>query len=220
MIKRLVIVAGPQAAGKSTFMRALAAGTLSPELVKHLPPGAGSWPQTSDKMFLNRSPETHSTDGAPKTLLGLVFHYNMMRLYQFGMASFAGDPALEVLGLAGEALIVSILPPPARVTRQFMERALEESQSSTLRMLRRRITRGSRYPLSERQERIVKYYGTPGRLEDLYRDWGAYIEECRNIRKNVKGIQLEPVVDAGDKVSFRLSGVRNSDHANAEGRAH
>ena len=219
MIKQLIVVAGPQAAGKSTFMRALTSGALSEELKRHLPPEAGLWAQTSDKMFLNHSPETHSSGGAPKTLLGLVFHYNMMRLYQFGIESFAVDPALEILGVAGEVVIVSILPPPARLIQQFMERALQESQSSVLRMLRRRIARGTRFPLNKRQARIVDFYRTPGQLEHLYREWRAYIERYRNIRKDVRAIHLESLSDPGDHASFRLLTDRNSVHADAVGVA-
>jgi hypothetical protein len=207
LIKHLILVAGPQAAGKSTFMGQLASGRLPEELMGHIPAGAANWVHTDAKRFLDRTPETHSAAGLPKALPGLVFHYSLIRRGRLDIESFAGDPALEILRLADEVLIISIVPPPARLVRQFAERALEEQAQKSKRPLRRlqRLITGEGFsPMTTRQSRVFELYQSAGWLERLYRDWEAYVETCRHTKKNVQAIRVEPYSGSGQEPSFHL----------------
>jgi hypothetical protein len=208
VIKQLIIVAGPQAAGKSTFMRQLASGHLPGEVLRHIPAGAVSWVHTDAKKFLNRTPETHSAAGLAKALPGLIFHYSLIRRGRLTTQNFAGDPALEILQLADEALFITIVPPPARLVSQFAERAREEQARKSkrpLRRLQRLITGENLPPMTTRQSRVLEHYQSAGWLVRLYRDWDAYVESCCRIRENVQAIKVEPASDAGEDPSFRLS---------------
>jgi hypothetical protein len=208
VIKQLVVVAGPQAAGKSTFMSHLALGRLPGELMSHIPPSAVSWVQTDAKRFLNRSSETHSAAGQPKALPGLIFHYSLIRGGRLTTQNFTSDPALEIQQISDEILFITIVPPPERLVSQFAERARAvQAQKSKrpLRRLQRLITGEGLPPMTMKQSRIFELYQLAGWLEELYRDWDTYVETRRHIKKNVQAIQVEPASGAGQEPSFRLS---------------
>jgi hypothetical protein len=207
VIKQLVVVAGPQAAGKSTFMRQLALGHLPGELMRHVPADAVGWVHTDAKSFLNRTLETHSAAGLPKALPGLIFHYSLIRRGRLAFNSFTDDPALEILRLSDKALIISIVPPPARLVRQFAQRALEEQAQKSqrpLRRLHRLISGEGPSAMTARQSRVFELYQTADWLDRLYRDWAAYVETCRRTKKNVQAIQVEPDSGAHQEPSFLL----------------
>lgn len=72
LLTHVLIVAGPAAAGKSTFLRQLAAGTLPPELKAELPEGSQHWPQ-----FSVRRPSFSELRG--KQLEGLALHCSLTK---------------------------------------------------------------------------------------------------------------------------------------------
>jgi hypothetical protein len=207
VIKQLVVVAGPQAAGKSTFIRQLASCRLPSDLMRHIPAGAFAWGHTDAKRFLDRTPETHTAAGLPKELPGLIFHYSLIRRGRLDIQSFAADPALEIISLAEEVLIISIMPPPARLVMQFAERAREEQAQKSkqpFRRLQRLITGGDISPMSARQSRVFDLYQSTGWLERLYREWEAYVEACRRTNTNAGSMYLETTSDTGNGGSFRF----------------
>lgn len=189
-------------------MRQLASGRLPDELMSHVPAGAVSWVQTDAKRFLDRTPETHSAAGLPQALPGLIFHYSLIRRGRLAAQNFAGDPALQILQLADEICIITIVLPPARLIRQFADRAREEQARKSkrpLRRLRHLLIGEGLSPMTTRQSRVFELYQSAGWLERLYRDWEAYIETFRHIKNNVRAIRVEPKSGAGQEPSFRLS---------------
>lgn len=184
LISSLVLVAGPSGAGKSTLMDQISAGTLSPGLASALPPGAKAWPHTDCKAYLRKKPPTHGLTGVPKTLDGLVCHYDIMRPISMSFGSFAADPGLSILNAAKDVVIVSILPPPERVAAQFKARAetmLAERQADRLRQLRYRLTGRKDVAIKAPQKKLLDLYNTPGWLDGWYEDWLSYVgQQCRD----------------------------------------
>lgn len=205
-IASLVFVAGPSGAGKSTFMDELTAGTLPPAIASALPVGAAAWPHTDCKAYLRKKPPTHGLSGRPKPLQGLVCHYDIMRPISMGYDTFAADPGLVVLEAAERVVIVSLMPPPARVARQFEARAeamLEARQADRLRQLRYRLTGRKDVAIKAPQKRLLDLYNTPGWLEGWYKDWLGFVtERCQ--RPETRALSIGLYTEEGTPAHFRI----------------
>jgi 2-polyprenyl-3-methyl-5-hydroxy-6-metoxy-1,4-benzoquinol methylase len=151
-IGRLLVVAGPTAAGKSTLIERLAAGDL-PEVAAAVGFDAPrSWRLIGDRESLRKFSDAHVDR--------LVLHYDFARpLYK--ATPYERDTALELLACADVVTIVTVWTDPARLRRQM--------EASELRQVRPGAFEGSR-----RHVRIWKDYHDAERVAALYRAWLAF----------------------------------------------
>jgi SAM-dependent methyltransferase len=151
-IGRLLVVAGPTAAGKSTLIERLASGAL-PEVAARIGLDTPrNWQVIGDRETLRKFSAPHVDR--------LILHYDFARpLYT--STPFERDAALELLGSADAATIVTVWTEPARLRRQLEAGELREVRPGTFEGSRRHL-------------RIWKDYHDADRVVDLYRAWLAF----------------------------------------------
>jgi 2-polyprenyl-3-methyl-5-hydroxy-6-metoxy-1,4-benzoquinol methylase/GTPase SAR1 family protein len=151
-IGHLIMVSGPVAAGKSTFMEKLLSGKL--------PVVAGQLGLKPDE----RPPVLGTSSKAPRTKAELpvaISHYGFLRPYMRPAAVCARDEALDVIDVAERVTVVTL---------QVDSDALVE-----------RITRGEidatpGGKASQRHVQLREEYRNPRRLAEHYERWIKYVE--------------------------------------------
>jgi hypothetical protein len=181
----LLIVAGPAGAGKSTLMRELSEGRLSPEIVERLPAGAADWPRViaNDIESKGLCPLLRGGKAA-----GLIVHYNTMRSFSRGY-DYDSDPALRMLdATAAPITVATIILPPALLSKQYRARIAEQNEDEwwvavpPLKAFRRKMLallrqsfRRPKPPLKPEQLRLMQLYESPDELKQWYDRWKAYL---------------------------------------------
>jgi hypothetical protein len=213
---RLLVVAGPYGAGKSKLAAEIAEGVLPEGIAELLPAEAPRWPQTSGrKAFSAPRPAPDDASG------GLILHYNILRPALSRVSSYASDPILDALDLAGNAVVLTLRPPLPRLVKQFVERSLvEQADVSPYARLRRVVasafgTRAAaRNPpavtpepaeaasLTGRYARVYRLYQEPGWLDGWYVRWADYLT-AKEREDRVEVRWLEPARPAAGGSSFR-----------------
>jgi 2-polyprenyl-3-methyl-5-hydroxy-6-metoxy-1,4-benzoquinol methylase len=149
-IDRLVVVAGPTAAGKSTLISRLQREEL-PELAGSLGIADGAdWPHADSKSLAGMT-QAH--------LPRLLFHYDFLRPYLRSAKVHARDEGLDVLDCADSVATLTLWVSPER--------------------LREQLQRGEIAPRSlfgahwgpKRHRRLAREYADPARVRDHYRRW-------------------------------------------------
>jgi GTPase SAR1 family protein len=214
-IQRLLVVAGPAGAGKSTFMRLLADEHLTREIAEALPTGAGNWPRIT----------ANDIDAKGVALLlrrlngaSLVLHYNTMRPYSRGFGDYLSDPALKALdGIASSVTVVTLVPEPKLLRKQYWARLAEGNEEEwwvptpLLKIFRRKIRVLVRERLGRTQEtlkpdqlRLIKLYETPKALDQWSASWEAYLEYLRQQRLEVQLLFVAPCPGSAGHSRFSL----------------
>jgi SAM-dependent methyltransferase len=151
-IGRVLVVAGPTAAGKSTLIGRLCAGAL-PELAARVALGdPAGWTVIADRAMLRTFAASHVDR--------LLLHYDFVRPLS-KETPHDRDPTLDLLGCADEIALLTVWTHPARLRRQM--------EASELRQVRQGTFTGSK-----RHLRIWKMYQDPDRVVGLYRRWFAF----------------------------------------------
>jgi len=213
-LRQLLIIAGPAGAGKSTFMRELSQGRLSPEIAKELPAGSDSWPRITandidSKGLDHLSPRSQG--------VGLVLHYNTMRPYSKGFGAYASDPALLALnGFASCTRVATLVLAPTLLLEQYRARLEGGTEQewweapSRLRALRRNVrnligAQPRRLVTSKRdQSRLIELYETPARLAQWSERWASYLEDLRQRWPDVALLFVSPCGVSADHPKFSL----------------
>ena len=117
-VAQALIVAGPSGAGKTAFLRALAAGQVRPALMAELPPGAERWPvvcagHPDQWSFFDRDAEG---DRGPA---GVAVHYDVTTAWHWHKRSFLQDPFWGLLRDCPMITWVEIRPPRDRLIAQW-----------------------------------------------------------------------------------------------------
>jgi hypothetical protein len=212
--RQLLIIAGPAGAGKSTFMRELSQGRLSPEIAEELPAGSDSWPRITANDIDSRGFDCLS----PRSKgVGLVLHYNTMRPHSKGFGSYASDPALRALnGFASCTTVATLVLAPTQLLKQYRARLAEgntqewwvaASQFRALRLSVRTLigAQPRRLMASKRnQSHLIDLYETPARLAEWSARWAAYLEDLRQRWPNVALLFVSPCGASADHPRFSL----------------
>lgn len=121
-VHHLVLVEGPPAVGKSTFMRHLAAGNLPEEVAALLPPDASTWPQSSsnwiDDWMRENVPAGRQIEPCP----GLIMHHDLMIPLYDGYKSYIEEYSERVANLANNLTIISLRASPKILAERLAER--------------------------------------------------------------------------------------------------
>jgi hypothetical protein len=112
-IAHILWVCGPGAAGKSSFLRQLAAGQLPAQIIDRLPAGSETWPQLKAK-------DLHFADYATLPPRFAV-HYSLTQALRH-FSRFENDPLLQIFNLANDITVVHIKPSEDRIVSQWLHR--------------------------------------------------------------------------------------------------
>jgi 2-polyprenyl-3-methyl-5-hydroxy-6-metoxy-1,4-benzoquinol methylase/GTPase SAR1 family protein len=151
-IGHLIVVSGPVAAGKTTFIERLLSGKL-PEVVTRLGIKPGE-----------RPPVLGTSSKAPRTKAELpvaISHYGFLRPYMRPAAVCARDEALDVIDVAERVTVVTL---------QVGSDALVE------RITRGEIDAAPGGKASQRHLQLREEYRNPQRLVEHYDRWIKYVE--------------------------------------------
>jgi 2-polyprenyl-3-methyl-5-hydroxy-6-metoxy-1,4-benzoquinol methylase len=164
-IRHLIVVTGPTAAGKTTFLRQLKEGALPTDLRAWLPPGCEEWPQFAAKHLAREG--ARGFDG--KTidvpyLAGAVFHYDFMRPLTAAVHTYQRDQALDVLKCSDQITVIALRPEHAQLLRQF--RASELESAAALKQTRRQRWH---------REQLLRDYESEARVASWYERWRDFI---------------------------------------------
>ncbi len=188
-MERLIVVAGPSAAGKTTLVRQLRRGLL-PELAVRL-----------DLGDFRRWHYTTGEKGPPPAGERRVFlDYNASRYYRQGRP-YKEDRCLEMVQQAQRVWFVTVWTPPARLGRQYLADHLRRAHPAGYKLMKRlgyALPRGMRRHLTARlldstlrspyrarllgayQEPFARQfadlYADPHQVVRLYRKWFTF---CR-----------------------------------------
>ncbi len=129
-IGRLIFVAGPASAGKTTLIRTLKDGTAPPKLRRHLELGD---PEVWEFSVTN----AHVVPRA--RIDALVVHYDFNRPWRHGSSSFERDQSLDLLEAAEELTLVTVCADLSVLLSRQRERIRE--RRTTIEQLNRRRVR-------------------------------------------------------------------------------
>jgi tRNA (mo5U34)-methyltransferase len=184
-IGRLLLVAGPTAAGKTTMIERLKKGAL-PEVAERLELGdARAWPTI---------PAGKLREIAEPAIDRLIFHYDFLRPYLRRGASLVRDEALDPLEVAERVQAVTIFTPPERLLRQYEQSEIEP-----------RLAARKDVPAGERRARLWREYRDPAAIARLYRAW---FEFCRGRIREHWVVTLDPQtrIEPAEAFEARLAG--------------
>jgi hypothetical protein len=213
-IAHLLVVSGPSGSGKTTFLRQLAAGRLSPELIAALPAGAGQWPETNGFGIRRRARVSRDTQGR-RVVEGVVLHYDIMRVVDTMIDAYADDPTLLGLDLADEVSVAVIRAPAERLARQVLQKrpdpgrveamlkAFERRLRLAMRPKRRAVYREATF--EKRRELLARCYAEPHFLQECYERWESFMRAAAGSRLRSPILHVEPAA-ANGACTFRLMG--------------
>ena len=121
---RIVVVAGAQAAGKSTFIRRWQRNRIPASIANALPNGSADWPVVLAK---NVGDAAAFASGDSRVIL----HYDLTR--PLDGVDFEADPALGLLGYANKATVVLITPNATELAKRMAVRHLRMSAGKKFR---------------------------------------------------------------------------------------
>ena len=207
----ILVVAGPLAAGKSTFIQCLKADALPRELLCLLPESASRWRVFEANDFLKRSIAVDSVlhDVAPED--GLILHFDTTFGRRFGLTDYARDPIFGLMQRAHSLVIVSIHPSPETLQAQFEGRLRDQRQRrGWARELWRRIVHRPLRALVRRArgQRVVdtsRIFRDQAGLEQCYREWTAFARSLVREKPGSILVCVEPRVGRDRRPTFVLN---------------
>jgi 2-polyprenyl-3-methyl-5-hydroxy-6-metoxy-1,4-benzoquinol methylase len=156
-IKHLVVISGPTASGKSTFLQRLHSDI---ELRRKLGlDGIDVHYSGKDRQVLPIG-----------ELAELILHYDILRPYSRSIRTYERDPRCDFLKIAEKITLVTLMSP-----REVLCRRFERSELG----FRRRKRKAKRY------KELYLQYGTGRFLETWYENWFKYCEKYPQIARNL-----------------------------------
>lgn len=124
-IERIVVIAGPEASGKSTVIRGLMSGALADLGMQLGIDNADAW-----RLVCGQG---RRLTGGCLTGRSALFHYNMIRPWQFSkdIPGFADDPLLESVRGMADKTFVTLWVEPAIIIGRWQGRLRSNRDSAT-----------------------------------------------------------------------------------------
>jgi hypothetical protein len=208
-IGRLLLVSGPSTAGKTSFIRQLATGTLPRDVRGLLPLGAEHWAQSSAREYMRESRNESEDHGAAKRIPGLIFHYDTMRVHYLGFGDYNRDPALDIIRAADETLIVDLRASTETLEQHFLWRAARRKRNRWVRKLVHLLKRLRRPEFATEQlahanaSNLLDVYRQTGWLNDWYSRWDAFVHGLRATSRPIQVVFVEPIPRHKGEPTFR-----------------
>jgi hypothetical protein len=211
-LPRALLVAGPSAAGKSTFISQLKAGQIGAEIAARMPGDAAEWPLVNGNDVLKLGLPMLAEQGRTR---GLIIHYDITHIPRFLVrGGYAADPLFQFLQQVETLTIVDIRVPAERLLEHLKARRgkIREKKSIAQRLSSAFIRAPTQW-LKRRlpgKRRILKTdaFMSEEWLEECYRAWDLFIAGTTS-KRSVARVTVEPWPGHGDGASFRLA--RDSD---------
>ena len=214
------VLAGPSGAGKTAFLRELAAGRLQDEIQQLLPEGANTWREVWNNLREHWEPLL-ARDRLDAKVAGIAVHYDITLQWLLLNGNLDRDPFWEVLKRSEAVTLVNIRPSRKRLLRQWMHhhlgvRSLWMAHSkkaiaicawrllSRLRRLRTKFVRRKKQWRYPHRIRYLKYVDRALALESqvLAQEFPAFDFYC--VRRNV-----DSMLDSWDAVTAaKLAAMR------------
>jgi energy-coupling factor transporter ATP-binding protein EcfA2 len=151
-IGKLLMIAGPTAAGKSTLVEKLRRGEL-PEIINKLQLGEkklSEWDFSAPALLENL--------GAQK-IDHLIYHYDILLPHKHQLGDHFKDHYLNILNTANQKSILTIWVPPDRLRQQFADSEIQ-----------------GRKKVKKANLRLMKEYEDPGKVIAFYREWIHFVQ--------------------------------------------
>lgn len=213
-VEHLLLVAGPSGAGKSAFLRGLAVGILSPDVIAALPRGAPKWPQAGGNHVVHDNGGVIIDADGRLRLNGLVLHYDFMRVFESLIPDYGSDPALALVAAARQVTVVTMQPATDLLIEQIGQKAasrdrIRQIERRARRLVRRILNPGRKFIYQEQQvpgrhRRLAELYRTPGFLKDWYGRWATFIDMKVSADRLVAKVTVEPIAGFDGKQRFRV----------------
>jgi len=171
-IPRMLVVAGPSGAGKTTFLSHLASGALSPDIRSDLPDGSEDWPQVAARSLDNYLRTSSSTDASAISL-----HYDLNNAVRFAASTFAEEPTGQKLLHAPEVVVVTIEASPERLIAQLAHGLQSRPQQQR----------------AQDNVAFLESYAEPGWLEAQSRSWRDFLDQLAQSGRLTRKIFTVPV---------------------------
>jgi SAM-dependent methyltransferase len=150
-IEQCVLIGGPTAIGKSTFVQGLSDGKN-----KELESALGF---DSAKSWTAMSPEAHPKDRR-SAIERAVYEYDLLRPWRRNGGAHGRDEALDVLARCAQARITTLVA-SREVLIERLQRSIEDSEKRKGRP-------------AKRLRHVLRLYERPARLEEVMADWVDY----------------------------------------------
>ena len=167
-LKRLVIVAGPTAVGKSFFLKKLMHRTFS-DVPAQLYLSGAEWQEVRARQFDIDYPQPF-----PAILPNhIVLHYETTRTWRRPY-DFANDPSLELLHIAEKSTIVTLWAPAHILLDRFVSHNFKSWRRRAHRVAVRWFGKSFNPKYTRLAELFALYRDGSPELERIYRDWFGF----------------------------------------------
>ena len=210
LIETMVVVSGPSAAGKSTFIRQLMNGTLAADILATIPDQAGNWPLVDGNDIMKQ--QKSATDVLPKggIIPGIVVHYDFVHILRINFAgTYRDDPFYELFDLSKRIVICDIRPTRSRLVDQFEQRlAQQKKRRGLLKNSFRALIHNPMRSLKNRlsgvsHENKQELYNSEQWLDECYARWDEFLKHEVNNRSEVQEVRILPA-GTDDAPNFQL----------------
>lgn len=198
-IDHVLVVSGPSAGGKSTFIDQFVAGRLDASIARLLPPDASGWAHVDGNDILKRSHvlEDVLPDGA--SIPGVIVHYDFVHILRVGFSDDYGkDPLFRILEMCNKVTFCDVRPSQERLFEHFSDRLREQQRRkgklrvmwrqkvhAPLRQMRMRL-KGERHLVKE------DIYRDAAWMKACYARWDAFLSDIAIGHTNVSIVRVEP----------------------------
>lgn len=194
----IILVAGPSAAGKTTFIQHLTAGRLPVPLRGMFPDGLDRWAKLEGNVFVKRGASVASESILPNIPqgAGLIVHYDTVLIRRYGISSYHDDPVFVLLSRAQALIIVNISPPLPVLKSQFDARQSRMAREkgwlkSTWRTVVRMPLRPLRFRLRRAASKTADIYRNMDYIANSYREWNDFAASLVRATPNARMLNVE-----------------------------